>query len=118
MTKERAAALATTLQIGLHSPGVCPACISFVAIEIDHGNERRVAGQITSFAPLLWDEGLGEVVRGELERLVRGGDEDARMALAELVVRRERSPVFRAVVRRLAAEVSEGVRRSRIASRN
>jgi hypothetical protein len=121
MTHERAAALAATLQLGLHSPGVCPACISFVAIEIDNGNERRVAGQITSFAPLLWDEGLGEVVRGELERRARGGDggaEDARVALAELVVRRARSPIFRAVVRRLAAELSEGVRRSRIASLN
>jgi hypothetical protein len=117
MTEERAAALAATFQIGLHSPGVCPACICFVAIEIDHGNERRVADEITSFAPLLW-EGLGEVVRGELERRVRGGDEEARVALAELVVRRERSPVFRAVVRRLAAELSEGVRRSRVASRN
>jgi hypothetical protein len=118
VTKERVAALAATLQIGLHSPGVCPACISFVAMEIDDGNERRVAGQITSFAPLLWGEGLGDVVRGELERLVRGGDEDARVGLAELVVRRERSPIFRAVVRRLAAELAEGVRRSRTASLN
>jgi len=118
VTKERVAALAATLQIGLHSPGVCPACISFVAMEIDHGNERRVAGQITSFAPLLWGEGLGDLVRGELERLVRGGDEDARVGLAELVMRRERSPIFRAVVRRLAAKLAEGVRRSRTASLN
>ena len=87
-------------------------------MEIDHGNERRVAGQITSFAPLFWGEGLGDVVRGELERLVRGGDEDARVGLAELVMRRERSPIFRAVVRRLAAELAEGVRRSRTASLN
>ena len=118
MTKERALALAQTLQIGLHSPGVCPACISFVAMEIDRGNERRVAGEITSFAPLLWDEGLGEAVRAALEPLARGGDEEARLALAELVVRRERSPIFRAVVRRLAGELAEGVRRSRTASLN
>jgi hypothetical protein len=118
MTKERAAALAATLQVGLHSAGVCPACISFVSIEIDRGNERRVAGQITSFAPLLWGEGLGDVVRAELERRARGGDDAATEALEELEFRRERSPIFRAVVRRLAAELAEGVRRLRIASLN
>jgi hypothetical protein len=119
MTKERAVSLAATLEVGLHSPGVCPACISFVAMEIDDGNERRVAGQITSLAPLLWDEGLGDVVRTELERQARGGGgPDAVDALAELELRRERSPIFRAVVRRLGAELAEEVRRSRIASLN
>lgn len=118
MTKERAVALAATLQVGLHSPGVCPACISFVSLEIDHGNERRVAGQITSFAPLLWGEGLGDVVRAELERRSRGGDDAATEAVEELEARRERSLIFRAVVRRLAAELAEGVRRSRVASLN
>lgn len=118
MTKERAVALAATLQVGLRSPGVCPACISFVSMEIDHGNERRVAGQITSFAPLLWGEGLGDLVRAELRTRAGGGDDAATEALEELEARRERSPIFRAVVRRLAAELAEGVRCSRIASSN
>jgi hypothetical protein len=73
MTKERAAALAATLQIGLHSPGVCPACISFVAIEIDHGNERRVAGQITSFAPLLWAKVSGRCCAESWSVVCAGG---------------------------------------------
>jgi hypothetical protein len=118
MTKERAAALAAELQVGLHSPGVCPACISFVAYEVERGNERRGAGQITSFAPLLWDEGLGEVVRAELGRQSGRGDDAATEALEELAPRRHRSTIFRAVVRRLAAELAEGVRRSRISSLN
>jgi hypothetical protein len=118
MTKERAAAVAAELPIGLASPGVCPACVSFVGFEIDRGDERRVAGQITSFAPLLWDEGLGDVVGAELERASRRGVAGAAEALAELRARRHRSPVFRAVVRRLGAEVAEGVRRSRVASLN
>jgi hypothetical protein len=118
MKKDRAAALAAELRIHLGSPGVCPACVSFVAYELEGGNERRVAGRITSFAPLLWDEGLGDVVRAELERLSRGGSETAAQALEELSARSERSPVFRAVVRRLAAEIAEGVRRSRSASMN
>jgi hypothetical protein len=118
MTKERADALAAGLEVGLHSPGVCPACISFVAYEIERGNERRVAGQITSFAPLLWDEGLGEVVRAELGRRSGRGDDSVAEALEELAVRRHRSTIFRAVVRRLAAELAEGVRRSRISSLN
>jgi hypothetical protein len=118
MTNERAAALAAELRVGLHSPGVCPACISFVAYEIDRGNERRVAGQITSFAPLLWDEGLGSVVRAELTRRSGGGDAAVAEALEELAARRHRSAIFRAVVGRLAAELAEGVRRSRTASLN
>jgi hypothetical protein len=118
MTKQRADALAAELQVGLHSPGVCPACIGFVAYEVEHGTERRVAGEITSFAPLLWDEGLGDVVRAELERRSGEGDGRAAEALKELEARRDRSTIFRAVVRRLAAELAEGVRRSRIASLN
>jgi hypothetical protein len=86
MTKERALAVAAELQVGLHSPGVCPACISFVAYEIEGGNERRVAGQITSFAPLLWDEGLGDVVRAELGRQSSLGNEAAAEAMEELAV--------------------------------
>jgi hypothetical protein len=118
MEKERAAAVAAELEVGLHSPGVCPACISFVAYEIERGNERRVAGQITSFAPLLWDEGLGDVVRAELGRQSGAGNDAVAEALEELVVKRHRSAIFRAVVRRLAAELAEGVRRSRTASLN
>jgi hypothetical protein len=118
MKKERAAAVAADLQVGLRSPGVCPACISFVAYEIERGNERRVAGQITSFAPLLWDEGLGDVVCAELRRQSGTGNDAAAEALEELAVRRHRSAIFRAVVRRLAAELAEGVRRSRAASMN
>ena len=118
MTKQRAAALAAELRVGLNSPGVCPACISFVACEIDGGNERRIAGQITSFAPLLWDEGLGDVVRMEVDRRARQGSDAAAEAVNELAARRERSTIFRAVVRRLAVELAEGVRRSRIASSN
>jgi hypothetical protein len=118
MTNERAAAVAAELQVGLRSPGVCPACISFVAYEVERGNERRVAGQITSFAPLLWDEGLGDVVRAELWRRSGSGDDAAAEALEELTATRHRSAIFRAVVRRLAAELAEGVRRSRAASMN
>jgi hypothetical protein len=118
MTKERAAAVAAELRVGLHSPGVCPACISFVSYEVEHGNERRVAGQITSFAPLLWGEGLGEVVRVELARRAGEGNAEAAAALEDLDARRHRSTIFRAVVRRLAVELAEGVRRTRIASMN
>jgi hypothetical protein len=118
MTKERATALAASLDVGLDSPGVCPACLLFVASEIETGNEQRVAGRITSFAPVLWAEGLGDVVRDALGVARERGNDDAAVALDELSGRGARSTIFRAVVRRLAAEITEEVMRSRIASMN
>jgi hypothetical protein len=84
MTKERATALAASLDVGLDSPGVCPACLLFVASEIETGNEQRVAGRITSFAPVLWAEGLGDVVRDALGVARERGNDDAAVALDEL----------------------------------
>ena len=118
MTKERAADLAAALEVDLRSPGVCPACLSFVAFEVDSGDERRIAGQITSMAPNLWDEGLGDSVRSALERAVAANVAAAADALVELEQAGARSRIFRAVVRRLAVELVEGARRSCVASLN
>jgi hypothetical protein len=118
VTKRSATQLARMLDVGLRSPGVCPACLSFVAFEIEDGTEQRVAGQITFVAPLLWDEGLGESVRRALRAAVRDCASGARDALQDLETRRARSAIFRAVVRRLAAELAEDARRSYFASLN
>jgi hypothetical protein len=103
-------ALVAALGIGLDSSGVCPACLSFVAFELDDGDERRVAGQITSMAPNLWYEGLGESVRDALERAVLRGVPDAEEGLRELDHLVFRSRIFRAVVRRLAVALREDAR--------
>jgi hypothetical protein len=118
VTHDRAAALAARLEVDLHSPGVCPACLSFVAFALDRGDERKVAGEITRVAPLLWDEGLGDVVRVALETAARRCDGEAGAALLELDATGARSRVFRIVVRRLAAALAEEVRRTHLASLN
>jgi hypothetical protein len=109
--------LAARLHVGLDSPGVCTACLSFVAFALDEDDERRVAGEITHIAPVLWDEGLGDVVRLALERAA-AKDGEAGVALGHLEAERERSGIFRAVVRRLAVEAREEVRRVHLASLN
>jgi hypothetical protein len=118
VTTETTAALAKRLDVGLHSRGVCPACLGFVAIAHDHGDEPDVAREIRRAAPLVWDEGLGDSVRAALEAAVRTGDPDADEGLRDLKVSHARSAVFRAVVRRLAADLAESVRRADMASRN
>lgn len=117
MTKQRATVIAEKLDVSLNSHGVCPACLAFVAYEIDHGDERRVTGQITAMAPNLWAEGLGDSVRSSLERAVSRWP-DAEEALRELEVAGPRSRIFRAAVRRLAADLAEDARRAYQASLN
>jgi hypothetical protein len=111
-------ALVERLDVGIHSRGLCPACLSFVAVAMDHGDEREVARETTQAASLMWDEGLGETVRTALIAEAGRGDVEARAALRELDSRRERSGVFRAVVRRLADALREEVRRRETASLN
>ena len=109
MRTETVASLAKRLDVGLHSRGVCPACLGFIAIALDHGEERDVSHELRQAAPLVWDEGLGDSVRAALEAAARTGDKDAVEGLRDLSVNRARSAVFRAVVRRLAAELADSV---------
>ena len=93
MTKQRAAALAAELDVSLRSHGVCPACLCFVAFEVDQGDESCVAGQIMVMAPNLWAEGLGESVRASLERAFSRSPA-AEESLRELEVAGVRSRIF------------------------
>ena len=115
MTPEQAKALAASLDVGVGSHGVCCACLSLVAMELEAGDGRVIAGRITAIAPTLWAEGLGDEVRGALERSRAAA---APEALRDLDKRGFRSRSFRAVVRRLAEELEEDMRRSYLASLN
>jgi hypothetical protein len=109
VTPDRAKALAASLDVGLHSPGVCPACLSIVAMELETGDGRVIAGRITVVASNLWAEGLGDTVRAALER---SHGADAAEALRDLDERTCRSRIFRAVVRGLAEELEEDFQRA------
>jgi hypothetical protein len=118
MTDNRLARLARTLEVGLGAHGVCPACLGMVAMELDHGDERSVAASVRMVVPNLWAEGLGGPVEDALRGAVRRGVADAPEALGDFEDRGPRSDIFRAVVRRLARELSEEVNRAYLASLN
>jgi hypothetical protein len=118
VTAKHVEALAKSLDIGLHSPGVCPLCLLLVATELERKDGRPAAGRITMIAPSLWAEGLDRPVRDALERKACSGVADAIDALLDFDERGFRSGIFRAVVRRLAAELKESAHRAYLASLN
>jgi hypothetical protein len=44
VTHAEAAALAAVLELDVDDIAICQACLSFVALAIDSGDERKVAG--------------------------------------------------------------------------
>lgn len=104
-------ALAARLDLELDSIGICLACLSFVSMALDSGDEREVRRAVNYFAPALWEEGLALPVRAALERASKAGDEEAETAIAELAERGPRSPVVKAIVRRLGQELGDRMQR-------
>jgi hypothetical protein len=106
VTRADAAALAGELDLDVDDLAICHACLSFVSFAIDAGDERKVAGSITRMAPDLWAEGLSQPVRLALERARKLGVANAEEAIAAVAKSGPRSQVVRAIVRRLAADLS------------
>ena len=104
MTRAEAAALAAVLDFDVDDIAICHACLSFVSRST--GDERKVAGSITRTAPDLWAEGLAQPVRLALERARKRGVANAEGAIVSVDKSGPRSPVVRAIVRRLAAQLS------------
>jgi hypothetical protein len=127
VTNDRLAALAAELDVGLHSPGLCLACLSFVACA-DEDDERAIRREIVEIAPGLWHDGFGGAVRAALEAVLEAGSvsgsgsgsgpASAGTALRDLDERKWRSEIFRAVIRRLSVELRHEARRSYYASLN
>jgi hypothetical protein len=106
VTRAEADALAGELELDVDDLAICHACLSFVSFAIDAGDERKVAGSITRMAPDLWAEGLPRPVRLALERARTLGVANAEEAIAAVAESGPRSQVVRAIVRRLAADLS------------
>jgi hypothetical protein len=109
---ERMTKLAAELPVGLHSPGVCLACLTIVSFKLESGDERKIGRAVTEIACGLWDDGLDATVAAALERAVRLEVPDANVALRDFEARGFRSTIFRAVVRRLAEQQVEDMRRA------
>jgi len=95
------------MDLDLDALGICFACLSIVSMAIDSADERSVRRWVNRMAPDLWEEGLALPVLAALERARRAGDDDAREGIAEIERLGARSPIVRAIVRRLAQELTD-----------
>jgi hypothetical protein len=98
--------LAGALDLDVHGVGICHACLSFVSFPLDLGDEAEVRRAIRHFAPILWEEGLALPVQAALQRALRAGAPGAAEAIADVEARRFRADIVKAVIRRLAADLS------------
>jgi hypothetical protein len=106
LSNVRAAAIATRLELDLHD-GICHACLSFVSFAIDRGDEREISRWVRRMTPDLWGDGLDVRALVAVRKARDAGVADAELALVDLERRGHRSVVARAIVRRLARELSE-----------
>jgi hypothetical protein len=105
----RADALVKELDLDLNV-GICHACLSFVSLAIDGGDTREIARWTRRITPTLWMEGLAEPVLAAVRDARDRGVADADSALVDLERRGGASPIARAIVRRLAEELSRRTR--------
>lgn len=110
LTRKQAEEFAERLDVSL-DVGICHACLSFVSMALDHGDEREIAHQLSCMTPDLWEEGLSAPAVDAAWRAYTAEAPHAAEALADLRARGGRSVVARAIVRRLAAELSDHARK-------
>jgi hypothetical protein len=112
ITREQADELAAQLEVSLDD-GICFACLSFVSFPLELGDSRELAGALRRMTPDIWDDGLDVRALRAARRARMAGVPRAAEGLADLERRGGRSVVARALVLRLAGELS---RRSRARS--
>jgi hypothetical protein len=94
--------LAAALELDLDDLPICLACLSFVTMAIDEGDDRKVRRQTNRMTPILWEEGLAQPARLALARARQRGIPGAAAALSEVERSGGRCAISRAIVRRLA----------------
>lgn len=106
ISSKDAAELANRLELDLDDVGICHACLSFVSMPLGWGDEREARRATLAITPDLWEEGLAEPARLALERARAEGLPGAEAGLVDVAERHGRSVMARAIVRRLAADLS------------
>jgi hypothetical protein len=109
MTKQRADALAKKLDVDLDT-GICHACLSVVSFALEEGKPSRITGELRSMTPHLWHDGLAEPALAAVRRACGLGVADDDAALFDLEHRGGSTRIARAIVRRLAAELTRRTR--------
>jgi hypothetical protein len=102
--------LVAALDLDVYELGICHACLSFVSMPLDAGNERETARALREFAPILWEEGLALPLQAALERACRRGVPGAEAAIADVQRRGARAAVVAPVVLKLAADLTQRTR--------
>ena len=102
--------LAAELDLDVYEVGICHACLSFVSFPLDDGDERKTAGAVRKFGPILWEEGLAVPLQAALERARRRGVAGAERAIADIKASGGQAPIVGAVVRQLAADLTRRTR--------
>jgi len=106
----RADAVAAALDLDPEC-GICLACLVIVSCALDRGDPAEIARELRCLTPDLWHDGLAEPALAALRRACERGVPDAPAALADLERNGARSPVARAIVRRLAEDLLRRMRR-------
>lgn len=110
LLKSRADAVAASLDLDLDE-GICFACLSFVSMALDKGDPAEIERETRRMTPDLWADGLSAQALRAVRPACMRGVPDAEDALADLEQHGGRSSVARAIVLRLAEELSRRVRR-------
>jgi hypothetical protein len=105
----RAVAVARELDLDLDG-GICHACLSFVSFALDD-DPAELTRQVRHMTPDLWDDGLAAQALAAARDACERGVHDANAALADLELSGGRSVTARAIVLRLAVELSRRTRR-------
>ena len=109
LTDAQAAVLAAGLELDLDD-GICHACLSFVSFALDAGEPREIARELRRVTVDLWDDGLDRQALAFVEQACGLGLANANQGLADLRERGGKSLLARAIVRRLAEELSARAR--------
>lgn len=105
-TLMRARAFVARLDVDVGTTCICYACLSFVSFPLDAGDEREAVSWARRMTPDLWYEGLEEYALATVRAACDAGVRDAEQAYADLELAGGRSAVARALVLRLAADLT------------
>jgi hypothetical protein len=106
----RARAFVARLEVDVGRTSICYACLCIVSFPLADGDERQAQSEARKMTPILWDEGLREYALAAVRHAVQAGVAEAEAAFADLELNGGHSAVARALVLRLADDLTRRTR--------